>query len=256
MNRTGLLIALSVAVVGGIVFAAFPELDIAASALFYDSANRRWRVLETASINPRNLASYLIAAVVAPAVLAVVLKLILPRRPMLMPARAALLMIATLILAPGIVVNLVIKEYGGRPRPWMIEQFGGTEKFLPWWDLRGPCPGNCSFVAGEPSGAFWTMAPAAVAPPAWQPAGYGAALVFGAAVGLVRISGGGHFLSDVVFAGIVTFLIIWIVHGLLYRWRRTRLSDEGIERVLERIATPGHDALVRMVARIRGRGGS
>jgi membrane-associated PAP2 superfamily phosphatase len=252
MNRTGLLIALGIAAIVGVVFAVHPELDIAISGLFYDAANRRWRVLEYQTLSPRNVASWMIALIVAPAVIAVVFKFILPRRPMLIPARAALLMISTLILAPGIVVNLIIKEYGGRPRPWMIKEFGGQERFLPWWDIRGPCTNNCSFVAGEPSGAFWTMAPAAVAPPAWQAAGYGAAIVFGAAVGALRISGGGHFFTDVVFAGVITFLIIWLVHGVLYRWRATRSTDERLEHLLERIATPGYDAVMRIAARIRG----
>ena len=52
---------------------------------------------------------------------------------------------------------------------------------------------------------------------------------------------GAHFFSDVVFAGVFTFLIIWIVHGLIYRWPRTRLNEEAVERRIERIATPGHD---------------
>ena len=37
-----------------------------------------------------------------------------------------------------------------------------------WWDPRGTCPDNCSFVSGDVSGGFWTMAPAALAPPAWR----------------------------------------------------------------------------------------
>jgi hypothetical protein len=35
----------------------------------------------------------------------------------------------------------------------------------------------------------------------------------------VRAAGGGHFFSDVVFAGVFMFLLIWIMHGLLLRWR-------------------------------------
>jgi hypothetical protein len=38
----------------------------------------------------------------------------------------------------------------------------------------------------------------------------------------------------VIFAGVFTFLIIWIVHGLIYRWPKTRSDDEIIERRLER----------------------
>ena len=53
---------------------------------------------------------------------------------------------------------------------------------MPWWDPRGDCPKNCSFVAGEPSGAFWTLAPAALTPPAWRALAYGASLAFGACI--------------------------------------------------------------------------
>jgi len=55
--------------------------------------------------------------------------------------------------------------------------------------------------------------------PHWRALAYGAALAFGVAIGLVRAAGGGHFFSDVVFAGVFMFLVIWIMHGLLLRWR-------------------------------------
>lgn len=226
MSRMGLLIVLAVAAVIGAVFAAFPELDLAISAPFFDPANRRWAAAGW-DLHLRNLATAVIAMIAAPAVIAPLLKLVLPRRAMLIPGRAAVLMISTLLLAPGLIANVILKDNWGRPRPFFITQFGGVEQFLPWWDPRGSCRGNCSFVAGEPSGAFWTLAPAAVAPPAWRAAAYAAALGFGAAVGLLRIAAGGHFFTDVVFAGVFTFLVIWLMHGLLYRWQIPRLAAAG-----------------------------
>lgn len=251
MNRTGLLIALAIAVVVGVPFAIDPGLDLALSSLFYDG-NGAWRSLDWQSGALRNLASWLIAGVAAPAFIALVVKLVLPKRPLLLPSRAVVLLITTLALGPGLLVNVILKDNSGRPRPQYVTQFGGTEQMLPWWDLRGDCDKNCSFVAGESSGAFWTMAGAAVAPPHWRAAAYGAAMVFGAAVGLLRMSMGGHFFTDVVFGGLVVFLVIWLVHGLLYRWRKTRVTDATIERSLERIGTPGYDAAMRIAARIRG----
>jgi membrane-associated phospholipid phosphatase len=155
-------------------------------------------------------------------------------------------MLVTLALGPGVVANLVFKEHWGRPRPIDVTQFGGTEHFRPWWDPRGDCPKNCSFVAGEPSGAFWTLAPAAVVPPQWRALAYSAALTFGAAVGMLRIVAGAHFFSDVVFAGVFSFLVIWLVHGLLYRWRRTRTSDAAVDGVLERMIMSQRAALMRI----------
>jgi lipid A 4'-phosphatase len=52
---------------------------------------------------------------------------------------------------------------------------------------------------------------------------------------------GAHFVSDAVFAGVFTFLIVWLMYGLIYRWPRTRLSDDAVERAIERVATPAYD---------------
>jgi membrane-associated phospholipid phosphatase len=127
-----------------------------------------------------------------------------------------------------------------------VQQFGGTDTFTPWWDPRGECPTNCSFVAGEPSGAFWTMAPAALAPLELQPLAFGAALLFGTAVGILRIGGGGHFFSDVVFAGVFVYLEIWLVYGLIYRWPATALREDAIEAFLVRLSDGIRDALSKL----------
>jgi lipid A 4'-phosphatase len=168
----------------------------------------------------RNAASWLIALIAAPAAIALLGKIVRPNNTTLMPPRHALLMLLTLALGPGLLANTILKDNWGRPRPIEVTEFGGPLKFLPWWDPHGACPKNCSFIAGEPSAAFWTLAPAALTPPHWRALAYGAALAFGAAIGLVRAGGGGHFFSDVVFAGVFMFLLIWIMHGVLVRWRK------------------------------------
>jgi lipid A 4'-phosphatase len=236
MNRTGLVIALAVAAVVGLAFGLEPDLDLRLAALFFDPARGGfWRSFDPTYLRLRDASTWLVALIAAPAVLALVLKLIRPRRPLIIPGRAIVLMLVTLALAPGVVANLILKEHWGRPRPIDVAEFGGDEHFRPWWDPRGDCAKNCSFVAGEPSGAFWTLAPAAVAPPHWRALAYGAALVFGAAVGVLRMAAGAHFFSDVVFAGVFTFLVIWLTHGWLYRWPRTRIADAAVERTLERL---------------------
>ena len=241
MNRTGLLIALAVAAAIGLLFGIYPRLDLDLERLFYDPAVASiggFPALYDPVVNrARDLARLISALLVAPAALAVAGKLIAPRRRMLIPGRAAVLLIATLALGPGLLTNAVLKHYWGRPRPIDVSEFAGDMRFVPWWDPRGDCPSNCSFVAGEPSGAFWTLAPAALVPPPWRAVATAAALAFGAGVGLLRMAGGGHFPTDVVFAGLFTFLIIWVAHGLLFRWP-TRLSDSAVERVLERLARP------------------
>jgi lipid A 4'-phosphatase len=239
MNRTGLLIALALAAAVGLLFGFFPQLDLDLARPFFDpAAGGFWFSFHPVSNALRDLSRWLVTLLVAPAVLAILVKLVLPRRPMLIPGRAAVLMVATLALAPGLVTNVLLKSHWGRPRPIDVVEFGGEEHFVPWWDPRGDCPDNCSFVAGEPSGAFWTLAPAALVPPAWRALATAGALVFSAGLGLVRMADGGHFFTDVVFSGFFTFLIIWLMHGLMFRWRATRISDRAVERALERLVLP------------------
>jgi membrane-associated phospholipid phosphatase len=109
---------------------------------------------------------------------------------------------------------------------------------VPWWDPRGGCAWNCSFFSGEGATAFWTFAPAALTPPAFRPLAYVAAMAFGVTTGVLRMAFGGHFFTDIAAAGIVTFLVVWLMYALIYRWSRTRLSDEAIDAALTRLAWP------------------
>jgi membrane-associated PAP2 superfamily phosphatase len=253
MNRAGLAIALVIAVAVGGVFAVYPQLDLQLAALFYNPATHAFLAWNSNWIEyARDAASLLITLLVAPAFFAVLGKLIMPRRPMLMTGRGALFLIITLALGPGVLANGILKEYSARMRPEDVTQLGGTERFTPWWDPRGPCPENCSFIAGEPSGAFWTLAPAALAPPQWRPLAYAGALLFGAAMGLLRMAGGAHFFTDVVFAGVFMFLLAWVCHGLIYRWRPTRMTDAAIERLLEQAGKAIRVALAALARRVRG----
>jgi lipid A 4'-phosphatase len=249
MNRTGLVIALAVAAVAGLVFALYPELDIAISRWFYDPAKQDFPLrFERQFTFLRHASMWVITALAAPFGVALTLKLLRPVTRLLIPGRAVLFVLATLALGPGLFVNVTMKDHWPRSRPIDIPQFNGDERFVPWWDPRGVCPKNCSFPAGESSGAFWTLAPAALAPPQWRALAYTGAITFGAAVGALRVSFGGHFVSDVVFAGIFIFLIVWIVHGVIYRWGR--LSDASIERVIEGIAMPGYRAVSAGITRL------
>ncbi len=241
MNRTGLYIALALAVIVGAIFGIFPELDLKIASLFVHSSYRPnftfgMRLHPTLSAL-RDAVLWISAILVAPAVAAVIWKLIRPSMPMLIPGRAAIFLIATLALAPGLVVNLVLKDYWGRPRPVDVTEFGGKEHFVPWWDPRGDCEKNCSFVSGDVSGAFWSLAPAALAPAPWRPLAYAAALTFGSAMGVMRMMAGGHFLSDVFFAGFFTFMIVWLGYAVIYRWRPTRTTDAAVENAIGRFVT-------------------
>ncbi|MBI5263924.1 MAG: phosphatase PAP2 family protein [Bradyrhizobium sp.] len=241
MNRTGLFIALSLFAAIALVFGIYPELDLKLAALFFDPQTKSFPL----KLNPvarvaRDAAMWIAWAFALPSIGALLIKLTWPDRPLLVSGRAIIFLVATLALSAGVLTNFTFKTYWGRPRPVVVTEFGGELKFMPWWDPRGGCGRNCSFFSGEGATAFWTLAPAALAPPTWRPLAYAAATVFGAATSLLRMAFGGHFFTDVAIAGIVTFLVIWLAHGFIYRWRRTILSDEAIDAALTRLAWPAY----------------
>jgi len=245
MNRTGLFIALSLALVVGVVFGIYPELDLKLAALFFDPQTRSFPLKASAwAAFVRDAAMWITWAMVIPALGALVLKMWRPDRPLLISGRAILFLLTTLVLSSVVLSNVVFKSYWGRPRPVVVTQFNTGEfnrlAFVPWWDPRGGCARNCSFFSGEGSAAFWAVAPAALAPPAFRPLAYVAAMAFGTATGVMRMAFGGHFFTDIAAAGIVTFLVVWLSYGLLYRWPKTRISDEAIDAALTRMAWPGY----------------
>jgi membrane-associated PAP2 superfamily phosphatase len=248
MNRIGLIAALGIAVVAGLIFGIYPDLDLRVARHFFLNADLGgtvfpWRY-NPPLMQARDFGLRVSAVLVAPAIVALVLKLILPRRKMLISGRAIVFLIVTMAIGPGLLVNLGLKDHWGRPRPVDVTQFRGDQHFVAWWDPRGDCPKNCSFVSGDVAGAAWTLAPAALGPPQWRALAYGAALALTAGMAAYRVMAGGHFVSDTIFAGVFTFLIVWLFHGLIYRWPRTRLTDRAVEGAIERVARPGYDFIV------------
>jgi membrane-associated phospholipid phosphatase len=234
------------AVLTGLVFAVAPGIDLAVASFFHDvgirtAMPRLYGAIEVA----RSLEPVVTTLAIAPAVAVVAVKMFWPKRPTLMRSRAALFLILTLVLGPGLLVNAVLKDHWSRPRPGMVTEFGGTMSFKPWWDPRGACAANCSFVSGETSSAVWLAAPALLMPAPWRYAALGGVAVYAATIAFMRVLLGGHFLSDVIFSAIFTGLVIWTVHGLLFRWR-TRPSDQAIDAGFERAG----NVLRRLVAAI------
>jgi membrane-associated PAP2 superfamily phosphatase len=255
MNRTGLLVVLALAVAIGTIFAAFPDLDLHITRLFFEPRSH-WFMLTYYMfvdghmwlLRLRDATMWIVTALALAPVAALILKLLRPTKSMLMSPRSIMFLLGTLALAPGVLANGVLKEHWGRPRPIEVREFNGSEAFVPWWDPRGTCDQNCSFISGEGAGAFWTLAPAALAPPPVRAAAYAASLAFGSAVGVMRIAVGGHFFTDIAFAGVFTFLIVWIAYALLFRWPVPLPSDATIERAIERLVMPLHAALGRTLA--------
>jgi lipid A 4'-phosphatase len=130
--------------------------------------------------------------------------------------RAMIFLIATMIIGPGLIVNLGFKDHWHRPRPIQTQEFNGPNPFAPWYDDNGGCKKNCSFPSGEASTGFWMVAPASVLPPPWRGPAMVAAFAFGFGASLLRLAFGGHYLSDVLLGGLVTLIVIEVVRRVIW----------------------------------------
>jgi membrane-associated PAP2 superfamily phosphatase len=250
MNRTGLFIALGLSLIIGLLFGIYPELDLKLAALFYDPASATFPLKQNGlAAFARDAAMWIAWALALPALFAIVAKLLRPDRPMLIPGRAAMFLLLTILLSAIVLSNLTFKSHWGRPRPVVVTEFNGPWQFVPWWDPRGECGRNCSFFSGEGATAFWTYAPAALTPPTWRPLAYVAATLFGTVTSGLRMAFGGHFFTDVAISGLVSFFVIWLAYALIYRWPSTRLTNMHVEATLARWGRPGYRLWQRWTGR-------
>ncbi len=131
--------------------------------------------------------------------------------------RTCLVLVLVVALGPGLIVNGILKPYWGRPRPRHVEVFGGPQVYHPWWRPGGPGSGK-SFPSGHAAMGFAMLAGAVVMPQGtrrryrWlRHTAIGGALGYGLLMGCGRIVQGGHFLSDVLWSGVIVVLLTYIL---------------------------------------------
>jgi membrane-associated PAP2 superfamily phosphatase len=123
--------------------------------------------------------------------------------------RKAAFIILFIALGPGLIVNIVLKEQVGRARPREIVEFGGSHQFTQFWQAGGAGT-NSSFPSGHAAIAFALMAPWFVLRDEETKTAacfLAAGLIFGVLVGIARILQGGHFASDILWAGGLLYLV-------------------------------------------------
>ena len=124
-----------------------------------------------------------------------------------------------LAVGPGFVANVGFKDHWGRARPNEVVEFGGKKAFTPPLLPSDQCDSNCSFVSGEAASMFLPFYAVALLLPQAAALLLASGTVCGLTAGLIRVAQGGHFLSDVIFAGIFMLLTVILVHLAVFRCR-------------------------------------
>lgn len=134
--------------------------------------------------------------------------------------RLSAYLLLVMLVGPGLIVNSILKDNWGRPRPRDLIEFGGRHAYEAPLSYNSETNGK-SFPCGHATMGFYFFAPALVLGIKRRSFGkllFGFAIVYGSLIGLVRIMQGGHFLSDVIFAGAIVYLCsCWL-------WRLLKLD--------------------------------
>jgi lipid A 4'-phosphatase len=122
--------------------------------------------------------------------------------------KPCLVVVLTTIVAAGLLVNAVLKQYWGRPRPSQTIEFGGKWEYRPIFPPGTPGKG-ASFPCGHCTMGFVFLSMVAFRRRSKVLAygGVAVGIVLGGLLSAARVVQGAHFLSDIIWS----LGIIWMV---------------------------------------------
>lgn len=135
-----------------------------------------------------------------------------------------LFILLCVIIGPGLIVNGILKDHWGRPRPRQIVELGGRLEYAPpllpatTHGKSFPC-GHCS-VGYLYAVGWWLWRRHR---PRWATASLATGAVLGTLMGIGRMAAGGHFLSDVIWSGLFA---LGVAHALYYYGLRIPAREE------------------------------
>lgn len=199
-----------------VFFSFFPNVDLWFSSFFYEEGKGFIYRDNPITVFFYDAIVVLIYTVIFGIVLTTIIKKIRPDYLAYITYRNLAFLFFALILVPGIIIHWGFKDNWGRARPVNIEQYGGNDKYTPFYEIKEKKE-NKSFMSGHVSAAFYFASFAYLATGRRRKLIYSSTLILGTITGLVRVMQGGHFLSDVVFTGLLTLIIIHLLYSAMYK---------------------------------------
>ncbi len=217
MPRLNLLFFLFFAVIGAI-FLLFPQIDPMFTSLFYHNGF-------DGKYLPYMIVYDGVRLVTGVSLLALIVLFVLSfknKEYWGLTRKKLTFVLMAVLLGPGLVVNVILKDNWGRARPVQVIEFGGKAQYTPPLVISKACNKNCSFVCGHASAGFMFVALAFLFKRREKEI-FWASLFAGSLIGFVRIAQGGHFLSDVIFSFFFTYVTIRLLYYFMFK-----NSDEKI----------------------------
>ncbi len=132
--------------------------------------------------------------------------------------RPCLVIVLTVALGPGLLVNGLLKNYWGRPRPSEVATLGGRWNYQPVWERGIPGRGK-SFPCGHCAMAFALCSLVALRHlnPGLAAVGLIGGIGYGFLVGAARMTQGGHFPTDVLWSAVLILALIALLYYTVLR---------------------------------------
>jgi len=211
--RTLLLGALAVGITCALLFFIYPNLDLAVSQRLF--ADHQFIGRDSLPFSAaRLLFNVLFYGACTVGLIGCVVTLSSGRKWLNVSSNKWLFLAVCVLVGPLTVANLGFKDHWGRARPQAVVEFGGDKLFSPPLIKSDQCPRNCSFVSGEASSIYVIGFVAAFLFPAAAGAWVWSGVMLGSLCGFVRMAAGGHFLSDVIFAGVLMAITVALMQLL------------------------------------------
>lgn len=122
----------------------------------------------------------------------------------------------SMLVGPLLITNAFFKNFWGRARPYEISNFSGEKNFSHAFIPSNQCSWDCSFISGHTAVAIWTLSLALIFPKKYRSFAIICSLIFTLLVATTRVVQGYHFLTDVLFAGVVNFYVVWAFYYSVY----------------------------------------
>lgn len=133
--------------------------------------------------------------------------------------KKAAFLFVVLLIGPGIIVDMVFKEYWDRPRPRDVVEFQGEKQFSPAFIIADQPGKNKSFISGHAGMGFFFIAFAWVARKRRY---FWLGMAIGGLVSLGRMVQGGHFLTDILTSAFVVYFTCQVVAYYMLGYSRIR----------------------------------
>ena len=221
MAKFHFIIGLIVCFLCWVFFLVFPHLDIQFAGHYYDNSAGVFVGTYSSFFKFLNGFARIFPIVFSVATLLFLLTSLFVKKIQFKFRKELLFVLIVLIVGPGLIVNSLLKDHWGRPRPMMVQQFNGDKTFQPPFVISNECSKNCSFVCGDASMGFWLFAfMPLMATRKKRAIAFTMAILAGGGLGWMRMAQGGHFFSDVVFCGIFVYISAWAVYAIMYRSKK------------------------------------